>query len=154
MKVAGANGGGSIGAGSSGGGGSSARQTLQFEDVDSTYSETTPVYLGSGNNGSPATPTLLPTAVKSLATTTISPHCDHTYGNQLPNQLNASYEPKDEVCEDYIKLEPVEIHFASSRLVFLFETRYRYEIYIQYLFSLLRRDNSDRMIIINHTALD
>jgi len=114
-KVAGANGGGSIGAGSSGGGGSSARQTLQFEDVDSTYSETTPVYLGSGNNSSPATPTLLPTAVKSLATTTISPHCDHTYGNQLPNQLNASYEPKDEVCEDYIKLEPVEIHFASSR---------------------------------------
>ena len=32
---------------------------------------------------------------------------DHTYGNR--NTLTANYEPKDEVCEDYVKLEPTEI---------------------------------------------
>ena len=44
---------------------------------------------------------------------------DHTYGNK--KVLTASYEPKDEVCEDYIKLEPAvtaeEARYPLLRLI-------------------------------------
>jgi len=73
-----------------GGNTSSARQTLQFEDIDTRYN-TESVCLGgiaSRNNSS---------------LNKDSPHKDHNYQNKI---IAAEYTPKDEFCTDSIKLEP------------------------------------------------
>jgi len=99
------------------GGSSSARQTLQFEDVDTSRYTSEPVYLPLDTN---------------------SPHRDHSYGskNNLfagryetvgdqgerynPNMLSAEFEPKDEFCTEFVKLEPV-VSAEEARLETGFE---------------------------------
>jgi len=78
-----------------GGNGSSARQTLQFEDVDTRYNSTA-ICLGSTSSTSSLAPT-----------DKISPHKDHNYPNRGNHQLtdNRNFKIKDEVCDEY-KLEP------------------------------------------------
>lgn len=92
------------------GGTSSARQTLQFEDIDTSRYSTEPVCLGGVTSRTSST-TIRPqiTAIRTpigtshAAGNTESPHKDHKYTNKI---FAAEYEPKDEVCEEYIKLEP------------------------------------------------